>query len=210
MKVFKDEKYNTLSDDEKTTEVIKFIMNALILCGHKRDRIFTSGYLGEAQVAALYGLELNPSAQGYDAKHKDGASVELKISHADLGFQTNFNFTAPEKDSKEKVEEYYTRLSEINRKKGDILLVHNFTVDEESRKNEYRLGHEFLTYMMRFKDIHLSKTHKLNLGGESCLVCTKVHRVKYLEEIEREWIKDKNGFDQKKLGLAVPAKCKSV
>lgn len=84
-----------LDERERTIAVIKFMRLALIKSGHENSRIFASGYLNEALLAAETHMIVNVRAQGTDAVDKDGNPYEYKLTSAKLGKRQTSTYTDP-------------------------------------------------------------------------------------------------------------------
>ena len=140
-----------LDERERTIAVIKFMRLALIKSGHENSRIFASGYLNEALLAAETHMIVNVRAQGTDAVDKDGNPYEYKLTSAKLGKKANVNIHGPEVKSGENKAAYYERLRKSFLSKGVFLVKHIYDVDGhtgEAKANIYSFSPEFISMYM--------------------------------------------------------------
>lgn len=207
MKVFEDPQFAGLSNDDRTGDTIRFLVNALVKAGHDQSRILSSGYLGEAYLAAEKQLIVNEKAQGVDARDKNGVAIEMKISCAPLGKKCNVNLFVPKpKRSGETRDQYYERLAQINEEKGNVYIQHTYTsAEDKPKRNVYEFSHEFITFLMEHANCRTKDN--VNIGGIGCVKCTKVHRLLYLQKVEKQWLADKEGFDTCVLDVQVAGTC---
>jgi hypothetical protein len=207
MAMLDDDSFAKLTNNEKSSDIIRFMVSALIKCGHDRTRILSSGYLGEAYVAAEKNLVINPKGQGPDAKDKDGVAMEIKVINSALGNKANLNLCVPKLKKNETVEAYYDRLRDINKAKGHVHAQHTYKIDKDGRPlmNIYVFSHEFVSFYMEYMECHTKDN--VNMGGLGCNVCTKVHRLLHFEELEKQWLKDKKKFDTKLFAVQIKGSC---
>lgn len=202
------DRFKAMTPHEKTAAIITFLREALVQCGHERHRLFTSGYLGEALEAAEQGYTVNPSSKGYDMKDPaTGETFELKETGARLGQKANVNLSVPKKIDRETIPQYYVRLRDINKSKGNLKVKHQYD-GGAGLVNYYTFTHEFISFYMEWARCHLSAN--VNIGGTSCLACTKVHRLLNLQRLEALWRQSPSTFPTAQLAQPVPSSCRGV
>lgn len=196
-----------LDDHEKTEQIINFIVDALQTCGHERPRILVSGYLGEARLAAQMKAVVNPEVHGHDVKDRDGNTHELKISNVNLGAKVNVNITVPVSRRHERADDYYDRLAASNKAKGNVIVSHTFRHEGITNTNTYTIDHEFLSMYMRHKNCW--KKRNLNIGGDACTTCTRVHRLENFMDLQQTWAASGKKYDviKNELDDLVISKC---
>jgi hypothetical protein len=163
--------------------VIKAFELILDELGVEPKKLFAGGALGEILAAsAIPGATVNPSMQGPDIKLADGTHLEIKESHSKLGEKANLNIPLPTPNPDEGAKEYYARLTRQFLMKGPIQFTHHYS---KTDSHIYTFSPEFLGFYARTKECMHSA--KLNLGAVSCTVCTKVHRLVRLMELDASW-----------------------
>jgi hypothetical protein len=192
-----------MAADEKTLAIVDFLMAGLQAQGHARERILVSGYLHEAIVAAEMGARVNPKAAGYDVEDPlTGEKHELKNSTAAVGSKVNVNLHVPRPKHDESKGQYYARLREANEAKGDVTITHR---PDDEAVHTYHLSHAFVSMLMEYKNCW--KVTNVNIGGLCCPTCTKVHRLKHLEVLDKAWQADPDEFDEAEFDVRVKETC---
>jgi len=199
-----------MSDDAKTIELIDFIKRSMVKCGHDPARVFVGGYQQEALIAAVLGKKPNKKPHGYDLTDEKGVHTEIKVTNTPLGRTANVNFAPPKPQANETRAHYYGRLKEINKDKGNVMVLHFYGEKGDVKSaNIYVFSHEFISLVMQEKNA--MEVDNVNLGGTGCTKCTRVHRLDMLLELDKEWTRDPAAFFVQKLhyrpdGCKKPAK----
>ena len=163
--------------------VIKAFELILEELGVEPKKLFAGGALGEILAAAVIpGATVNPSMQGPDVRLPDGTHLEIKESHSKLGEKANLNIPLPTPNAGETTDAYYGRVSRQFLMKGPIQFTHHYT---NTDSHIYTFSAAFMGFYARTKQCMGSQ--KLNIGAVSCTVCTKVHRLVKLMELDLEW-----------------------
>lgn len=207
MGVLHDEKHRNLSQNQKTIAVITFLQDALRENGHRRSRIMNSGYLGEAFMAATNEMKINDKPHGPDMTDDEGKNVEAKISYVDRGGRMSINLSPPKRVAGV---DYNTNLLNLYVSRGPVTCRHEF----ENKKNEkvqlvYTFEPEFVVLFMLKKKITKGGVVKdnINMGGTSCSECGRTNKVFYYLQLQEEWKKDKQHFDDNKFEMEIATKC---
>lgn len=193
----------TMDNRERTIAVIKFMRLALMKSGHEASRIFVSGYLNEALLAAETHMTVNPVAQGVDAVDSDNKPHEFKICNAKLGKKANVNLSGPQKKTGEVRDVYYERLRETFVAKGEVLIKHIYDVDAtgEEKANVYSFSPEFIAMYMDYNNSWIKDN--TNIGGVGCPKCTKIHRLLKYKQYEQLYLADPPNFNKTVLAIKV-------
>ena len=200
MAVFKE--HSSKSDDERKVGVILFLQESLVSLGMKRSEIMKSGRFAEIIAAIELGGTVNPILQGVDIVTPTG-NIELKSSSVSLGEKVNVNIQPPVKEHGISVEAYKTLFLEETKNKGLFRIEHRYGLKDDER-TIYEFQPEFIAALVLHKNSVPDKHRrvkwdkKVNIGGICCKMCKSVHRLVTYKELETEYLKDNEKFDESK------------
>lgn len=203
-----------LNDDEKKVGVILFMQQALLTTGLDMVTIMRGGKFTEILTAIELGGKVNDKMTGVDIETKEG-NIELKSSFAKPGNKVNVSIKPSVKSKNITVEEYNARFRKETLNKGIFRIEHQYG-DSLEEKNIYVFDPQFIADLVLYKNGqpdksgHIKRDKPVNIGGDCCAKCLKVHRLVEYKKLETKYLENPQNFDYKQLDSVVSSICSEI
>jgi hypothetical protein len=193
-------KANRTNKESDSVQVINAFAEIMHLLGHERKVYMAGGKLDEIIKACQTGGQMNKSMNGPDILIKNGENIEVKTSNVELGNKVTIHLRPPTPKHGETNDQYYKRMKEATLAKGRMEIKHTYKTEEEpsgkivTYSNDYHFSADFIAFYMTI--VRVKAMVDPSVGGKACLKCTEVHKLRYLESLNKQFDDDKEQRDE--------------